>query len=342
MTYRKILSFAALILIPALLLSPRSAAAFPPPEPVGADASYDKGTAALDAGKWEQAIDAFREIARDKGPKADAAAYWIAYAQNKLGRSAEALTTLADLKQKYPKSSWLKDARVLETEIRPGGRAASEADGDEELKLMAINGLMSSDPERALPLLEKIIRSNQSTALRERALFVLAQSKTPRAREILLSTAQGTSNPELQEKAIQYLGMIGAREDLATLYRTATSREIKLRVIKSMMIGGDSEDLAELAKGEKDPELRGEAIQKLGMIGKEKTAALLRDIYRSDPDRSVKKRVLQAYFLQHNVHALLEIARGEKDRELKTEAVKKLSLMQSKEATDYMMEILAK
>ncbi|HSB64527.1 MAG TPA: HEAT repeat domain-containing protein [Thermoanaerobaculia bacterium] len=342
MTYRKVLSLAGIIVIPALLLSPASAAAFPPPEPGAADAPYEKGKEALDAGKWEQALGAFREIVRDKGPKADAATYWIAYAQNKLGRSAEALATLADLKRQYAKSPWLKDARALEAEIRPDSRVVSEADGDEELKLMAINGLMTSDPERALPLLEKLLRSNQSTALKERALFVLAQSKAPRAHGILLSTAQGTTNPELQEKAIRYLGMIGAREDLATLYRTATSREIKRSVIKSMMLGGDSEHLAELAKGEKDPELRGEAIQKLGMIGKEKTAALLRDIYRSDPDRSVKKRVLQAYFLQDNVHALLEIARGEKDRELKTEAVKKLSLMQSKEATDYMMEILEK
>jgi hypothetical protein len=36
------------------------------------------------------------------------------------------------------------------------------------------------------------------------------------------------------------------------------------------------------------------------------------------------------------------IARGEKDQELKKEAVSKLALMHNKEATDYLMEILQK
>jgi len=52
--------------------------------------------------------------------------------------------------------------------------------------------------------------------------------------------------------------------------------------------------------------------------------------------------VLTAYFLGGNATGLVTIARAEKDPELKKKAVEKLSLMGSKEANDYLMEILQK
>ena len=50
--------------------------------------------------------------------------------------------------------------------------------------------------------------------------------------------------------------------------------------------------------------------------------------------------MLHAFFVQGNATALIEIARQEQDPERKKEAVQMLSLMQSKEATDYMLELL--
>ena len=56
----------------------------------------------------------------------------------------------------------------------------------------------------------------------------------------------------------------------------------------------------------------------------------------------MREEVLNALFIQGNAKALVAIARGEKDPELKRAAVQKLSLMNSKDATDYMMELLQK
>ncbi len=50
--------------------------------------------------------------------------------------------------------------------------------------------------------------------------------------------------------------------------------------------------------------------------------------------------MLNALFIQGNAKALIEIARQETDPAMKREAVQKLSIMGSKEATDYMMELL--
>ena len=50
---------------------------------------------------------------------------------------------------------------------------------------------------------------------------------------------------------------------------------------------------------------------------------------------------LEGLFVQNNAHALVEIARSEKDPEMKREAVQKLSVMgHNKEAAEYLMELL--
>ena len=50
----------------------------------------------------------------------------------------------------------------------------------------------------------------------------------------------------------------------------------------------------------------------------------------------------QALFLAGDSHDLVELARAEKDPGIKQSIVQQLSLMHSKEATDYMLEILNK
>ena len=70
------------------------------------------------------------------------------------------------------------------------------------------------------------------------------------------------------------------------------------------------------------------------------TAATLKEIYANERDPRVKGAVLHAFFVQGNAAALVEIARHEQDPGRKKDAVQMLSLMNSKEATDYMMELL--
>ena len=46
--------------------------------------------------------------------------------------------------------------------------------------------------------------------------------------------------------------------------------------------------------------------------------------------------------MQQNAKALVDIARKETDPNMKREVVQRLAMMKSKEATDYMMEVLNK
>ncbi len=390
---------------------------------------YDDGREDLDDDRYDHAAEKFQELTKLNGPQTDAALYWKAYAENRLGRRDVALATIADLKRRFPQSRWQKDASALEIEVRQSNGQPShpEMQSDDELKMLAIQGLMNSDPERALPLLEKVLSGTASPKEKSKALFVIAQSGSPQSREILGRIALGQSNPDLQRKAVEYLGIFGgvsggveggveggvkggvpgpnrnrggAKQILAEVYASSSDESVKRAVLRSYMLSGDrqnlfvaakgekneglrreairqlglvrgtseleqlyqaesspdvrreilqafflagdSERLVKAAQGEKDPELRRAAIRNLGLIRSEDSGKALQEIYSKDSDRSVKEEVLNAYFLQGNAKALVAIARIEKDAELKRAAVQKLSLMHSKEGTDYLMELLQK
>lgn len=196
--------------------------------------TYDEGMDALDEQKWSDAIRKFDEVAKMGRSHASGALYWKAYSLDRTGRATDALEVLANVQKQFPKSRWLGDVRALELEIRQrGGQSVSpEAVSDEELKLMAINSLMQSSPDQALPLLEKVLHGTDSPRVKERALFVLSQSSSPRALELLGSIARGEGNPDLQSRAIKYLGIMGGDETgsfsrvfTAPRTRASTSRD---------------------------------------------------------------------------------------------------------------------
>src|ERR1700682_3724890 len=142
---------------------------------------YDAASDMLDEHEWQKAAASFDRVVQLQMTHADSALYWMAYAQNKMGQRSEALNTLVTLQKTYPKSRWIEDGKALEVEVRQSAGQHIDAGkvDDEELKLMALSGLMANDAERAVPVLEGIISSPKaSPKVKERALFVLTQSSS--------------------------------------------------------------------------------------------------------------------------------------------------------------------
>ena len=326
----------AVVLVPAGLAlgqsveAPQSESFFQRPAGRQSDDSlFQKGKAAVDAGRWDEAVEAFSAAVSEKGAHTDEALYWKAYALNKIARRAEALTALAQLRKAYANSRWQDDAKALEMEIRQasGEKVNPNAEPDEDLKLMALNGLMNSDPERAIPMLEKFLQGRQFPKLKERALFVLAQSDSAKARQILLQIARGGSNPDLQMKAINYLGVMGSKENrqvLADLYASSNDAKLKRAVLHSFMVSGDRDHLLQAAKSEKNSDLRMEAIHQLGISGGQ---AELWQLYQAEPSVEVKETILHSMFIGGNSDKLIEVARGEKDARLRRAAIHSLGIM---------------
>jgi HEAT repeat protein len=289
------------------------------------DELYQSAKDALDNGEYDNAIKQFDEVVKIHGRRADGAMYWRAYSLNKAGNKAQALTAIGELRKNYPKSTWLRDVGALEQEIR--GVNNPDNISDEELKVLAINTLLNSDPEKAVPLLEKILQGNYSTKLKERALFVLAQSGSEKAQQILMTLAKNNNQPDLQKRAIRYMGQNGNGRNRAVLkeiYNSSTDVGVKKSVFQAWLMCGCKDDVAALAKTEKNPELRREAIRYLGMMG---GRAELLEFYKNSPDAETREAAVGAMLLCGCAHELAEIVQTEKDPNVLDKAINTLGLV---------------
>jgi hypothetical protein len=300
------------------------------------DELYNNGTAALNNGDYEDAAGKFGQVVAMHGRKADAALYWKAYTLNKAGDKAQALTTISELKKTYPQSRYLHDAGALEVEIK--GASVNPNDlGDEETKMFALNALMNSDPEKALPLLEKVIHGSYSAKLKEQALFVLAQNDSEKSQQMLLAAATSGSDPELQRLAIRNLGIfVRNRMALKEIYGSATNSSVKKAVFQGWLMSGDKQDILAAAKEEKSPELRQEAIKYLGMMGGKEE---LLQIYKAAGDAGTKEAALSGLMLCGDAHSLAEIATTEKDPHVAVKAVNRLGLVGGSESLATLLNI---
>jgi tetratricopeptide (TPR) repeat protein len=206
-------------------------------------AEYDRGTSYLDSGRYDRAVEAFDKVIARNGQKADGAMYWKAYALNRLGKRTEALAVIDDLVKKFPSSRWSADAKALRIDVQQatGQPVRPEQTSDEELKLIALNSVVKSDPDRGIPMVEQILKGTASPRMKERALFVLAQSASPRAKALLADVARGKGNPDMQLKALDYLGAFRGGPDIPLLvdvYKTTSDIDVKKRVIRSLGMAG--------------------------------------------------------------------------------------------------------
>jgi len=66
--------------------------------------AYERGRNSIEREQWTRAVEQFDPVIADRGPRADAALYWRAYAFDKLNRAADALTNVAELLKSFPNS----------------------------------------------------------------------------------------------------------------------------------------------------------------------------------------------------------------------------------------------
>ena len=303
--------------------------------------SYEQGQNAIERAQWQQAIERFTVLVDSKAPRADAALYWRAYSLDKLNRQPEALTSVAELLKGYPSSRWVADARALEIQVRQraGQPVSPEVQADEELKLFAIQGLQHQDPEQAIPMLEKLLQGTSSPRMKERVLFVLAQSNAARARQVMTTVARGGSNPDLQMKAIQYIGMQGSqpnRQLLGEIYTSSTDVDVKRQILRAYMMAGDRERVLAAATGEKSPQLRAEAMRQLGMMG---AGDEVWQLYQKETDAQVRGQIIQGLFMAGDSTHLLEIANNDASPELRRRAIQHLGMMGRDRTGDAILNI---
>jgi tetratricopeptide (TPR) repeat protein len=243
--------------------------------------AYERGLRALDERRWDEAVEWFKMADKDR---ADAALYWLGFAHYKSGRMADALKALQALPSAHPNSRWLNDARALEVEIKQaqGKPVNPDAALDDELKLIALGGLVRSEPDKAMPYLEKLIQGGASPRVKREALWLVARSQSPKAKDMIVQIAR-TGNPDLQARAIDVLGSMDRQQApvlLAQLYNDLANKELKQEVINSLRNSKGVKQLIDIARAEKDIELKKRAVRCLSEMNSKEANDFLLEILK--------------------------------------------------------------
>jgi hypothetical protein len=287
---------------------------------------------------------------------------------SKVERPVEALAALAELRKAYPMSRWLQDAAALEMEIKQssGQGVTPESLSDEELKLLALNSVMRSDPERAIPAVESLLKQAHSPAMKRNALYVLAQSDSLKAQELMERVARGGMNadlmnadlmnadlraPDLQALAVRYLaqqkrtqGNLG--QALFEIYNSTGDAGVKREALNGLAAIRDTAHLSQIAPYrlwmETEPNLLQAQFQAAFRKDQDEEKAgvktgIVAD-YQSQKDRTVKQGIIDAH--RGDATALIAIARVENDPYFKKRIVEYLIDLNTPEAKEYLLEIL--
>ena len=308
------------------------------------DRLYDAGQRALENRRWDEALEDFNQVASRGGTRADGAWYWKAYTLNKLGKRDDALAAIAELRKSFPNSRWLDDAKALELEVKQasGQKVAPESESDDDLKLLALNGLMQSDPDRAFPLLEKLLHSAQSPKLKRNAVYVLAASSSPRAQQLLEQIARGQGNPDLQLLAIRYFGERrrqnpNASQVLSEIYASSSDLAVKRAILSAFESSRDKDRLMQIAKTEKSQDLRLEAVRRLASMNDAR--AEVWQLYQSESSPEIRMQILEALPNNGNLDKFLEVAKTDKDPRLRRVAIQQLASQRAATTGDALVAI---
>ena len=218
--------------------------------------------------------------------------------------------------------------------VASGLTFAQKPTEQEQLALAAMEGLMAQPPERALPIIKKVLAGPQTTLIKQRALFVLSQIDSPEAGEILLQTSR-SPDAALRREAIRSIGIGGNDKSLAGLLEVykAGNDGVKKEVLEAWMIAGRKEEVYQAALNAKSDEEASEAIHMLSVMGAVDELRKLGD----RPNASGK--LVEAYAISGDLQSLRKIAEGSGDLEVRTEAVQKIGIISNDAARAALHEI---
>jgi hypothetical protein len=288
--------------------------------------AYNAGLGALQQRQYDRAIQAFDRVIEGKGPRADAALYWKSFGEFKLARTDAALRTAAQLQKEHPQSRYISDAKVLEAEARKqSGQTIDPARlDDDEIKLLAIQGLQRT--EQAVPLLEGVLNGANSLNVKKRALYVLALSSEPRARDILVRYAKGGGNPDLQLEAVRLF--VSRRDQQTTgavlreLYDSTPDTAVRRTIIDAYRTSGRPGPTT----GNTSP----------------LTAAASNDLtalYQRETDAGLRRHIAAVMVANGLITEVVAIIRNERDVQVRNQVIRSLNMRNNPRASQALVDL---
>jgi HEAT repeat protein len=224
----------------------------------------------------------------------------------------------------------------------------ARSDPDQEVREQAVFWL--SQVPGSTGLLEEILKGNSDENIKEKALFSLSQQNEPRAQQILRDFAvRESENSDLREKAIFWLGQRRSTENtefLRSLYSRLTNDDLREKILFSLSQQrgvGNEQWLMNIALNPKeDIELRKKALFWAGQSGV--ASPELSKLYDRMGDSEMKEQVIFVLSQRQSDRAamdkLFEIAKNEKDAELRKKAIFWLGQSRDPRVQQFLMDLI--
>lgn len=307
------------------------------------EGAYTAGKDLLASRKYPEAIAQFDRVVAQKGANVEGALYWKAYAQFKLGKSDESVATIAALRKDFPQSRYLDDAKILEADAkRRAGQPVNPASmDDDDLKMLALNGLKQTDPERAITALDGVLHSTNSLRVKKNALYVLASiPNQPKARQILMNYAKGTGNPDLQIEAIRYVAVSGGDKaaltaDLMQIYQGTQDADVKMAVINALRSAGGRDQLWNIAESGSTPIALRTAAMKGGLLGPNE----LWTLYEKETNKELKTQLVGLMGSMGSTDQLVRVIKNDKDQDIVRRAIRSLGSQPSAKTGQLLIDL---
>lgn len=227
--------------------------------------------------------------------------------------------------------------------------SVARSDPDQETREQAVFWL--SQVPGSTGLLEEILKGNSDESIKDKALFALSQQKEPRAQQILRDFAvRESESEELRDKAIFWLGQRRSTENtefLRNLYSRLTNEDLKKKVMFSLSQqrgAGNEQWLISIALNPKENmELRKEALFMAGQSGGVAISEISK-LYDRMGDIEMRERIIFVLSQRQRDPAamdkLFDIAKNEKDSELRKKAIFWLGQSRDPRVQQFLMDLI--
>lgn len=204
----------------------------------------------------------------------------------------------------------------------------------EELQIAAIEALISAPPERAMPIVTRVLQGDYDAEVKENALFIASQIETEEAQNLLLETAR-TSSGDLQEEAIVMIGIGGGEAALAGLGELYASGDGDVResVLEAYMIAGDSKAIYDIAANATSADEFEDAVEMLAAMG------AMDELRELKVNSDMSKGMAHAFAIAGDLESVREMALDQSDPDAQVEAIGALVLIGNDEANATLMQM---
>ena len=235
--------------------------------------------------------------------------------------------------------------------IQPLYDLARNESRNKDVREQAVFWLSQQPEDRAVSLLENILKTARSEDIRDKAIFGLSQHRSGRGFPILRAYAEDINQPDdLRGKAIFWLGQRKGAERfdyLRGLYTRLDSEDLKDKVIFAMSQQKDEASmkwLIDLALNSREPmDMRKKALFWAGQSGN--NIGNLTSMYDRMSERDLKEHmvfVLSQRRERAAMDKLMSIARNDPDRELRRKAMFWLGQSKDPRVTAFLADIITR